>query len=267
SAQTNEGAILILPEDIGQYSEVISRWESITNNLVNQKVWVDNAQKVQFIENLLGENEKKMWIQWRMAYASEYEALVNMAGETQNILSAIRRSFLLEDPYQESTAEQDQAYADIVRLSCANMKDIFSYLKDFEMLAAKSGRMFISPELSDMIFKKMPPLIGEEIAAAYKEKYPTNQVGIVPRIHITYQYLANICKTVAVQRYVKDLAFCSKIPIPGYYNNRQKKYGVRKAKTYKGKPHDSHIKVFKRKKSEQQKKCKCFICGRTPKSY
>ncbi|XP_074562903.1 uncharacterized protein LOC141819524, partial [Curcuma longa] len=66
SAQTNE--------------EVISRWESITNNLVNQKVWVDNTQKVQFIENLLGENEKKMWIQWRMAYAPEYEALVQHGG-------------------------------------------------------------------------------------------------------------------------------------------------------------------------------------------
>ncbi|XP_074576876.1 uncharacterized protein LOC141833356 [Curcuma longa] len=260
SAQTNDGAILILPEDIGQYSEVISRWESITNNLVNQKTWLDNAQKVQFIENLLGETEKKMWIQWRMAYVAEYEALVQMAGETQNVLSAIRRSILLDDPYQGSTVEQDQAFIYIEWLSCSNMKDIFNYLNDFKFLPAKTGRAFISPELSDKIFKKMPPLIGQEIVAAFKKRYPANQVGILPRIHFTYQYLADICKKVAVQKVVKDLTFCSKIPIPGYYN-KQKKYGLRKSRTYKGKPHDSHIRVFKRKKGDQQKKCKCFICG------
>ncbi|KAG6474551.1 hypothetical protein ZIOFF_068489 [Zingiber officinale] len=196
SAQTNDGAILVLPEDIDQYSEV------------------------QFIENLLGENEKKMWIQWRMAYATEYEALIQMAGETQNILSAIRRSFLLEDPYQGSTVEQDQAYIDIGRLTCHS----------------------------------------NEVEAAFKAKYPANQVGVIPRIHFTYQYLAEICKKAAIQKSVKDLAFCNKIPIPGYYN-KQKKFGLRKAKTYKGKPYDSHVRDFKKKKVDQQKKCKCFICG------
>lgn len=57
-------------------------------------------------------------MQWRMAYAQEYEALIQMAGETQNILSVIRRAFLLEDPYQGYTAEQDQAYIDLEKLSC-----------------------------------------------------------------------------------------------------------------------------------------------------
>ncbi|XP_042460670.1 uncharacterized protein LOC122044208 [Zingiber officinale] len=120
--------------------------------------------------------------------------------------------------------------------------------------------MFISTELSDKLFRKMPPIIGNEIEAAFKAKYPANQVGVIPRIHFTYQYLAEICKKAAIQKSVKDLAFCSKIPIPGYYN-KQKKYGLRKAKNYKGKPHDSHVRVFKKKKAEQQKKCKCFICG------
>ncbi|KAG6510755.1 hypothetical protein ZIOFF_028791 [Zingiber officinale] len=59
SAQQNTGVMLVLPEDISQYHDVISRWESITNNLVNDRTWLDNKQKVQFIENLLGENEKK----------------------------------------------------------------------------------------------------------------------------------------------------------------------------------------------------------------
>ncbi|CAL5328580.1 unnamed protein product [Camellia sinensis] len=36
------------------------------------------------------------------------------------------------------------------------------------------------------------------------------------------------------------------IPIPGYYKEPEKKYGVRKATTYKGKPHSSHVRIDKR---------------------
>ncbi|KAJ4778498.1 polyprotein [Rhynchospora pubera] len=260
TAQASQGAILVLPEDIGLYSEVISRWESITLNLINEKNWADNKSKVNYIENLLGETEKKTWIQWRMAFPTEYEELVNIADDPQNVISQIRRMFLLEDPTTGSTEEQDRAYNDLERLSCHNVKDLFDYINDYKILAAKSGRMFISPELSTKFFRKMPPIIGGEIEKAFAEKYPGNTVGVIPRIHFTYQYLAEQCKRVALQRSLKDLSFCSRIPVPGYYQ-RNKKYGLRKAKTYRGKPHDTHIRVFKRKHADKVRKCKCFICG------
>ncbi|KAJ4791359.1 polyprotein [Rhynchospora pubera] len=259
-AQASQGAILVLPEDIGLYSEVISRWESITLNLINEKNWADNKSKVNYIENLLGETEKKTWIQWRMAFPTEYEELVNIADDPQNVISQIRRMFLLEDPTTGSTEEQDRAYNDLERLSCHNVKDLFDYINDYKILAAKSGRMFISPELSTKFFRKMPPIIGGEIEKAFAEKYPGNTVGVIPRIHFTYQYLAEQCKRVALQRSLKDLSFCSRIPVPGYYQ-KNKKYGLRKAKTYRGKPHDTHIRVFKRKHADKVRKCKCFICG------
>ncbi|KAJ4816125.1 polyprotein [Rhynchospora pubera] len=260
TAQVSQGAILVLPEDIGLYSEVISRWESITLNLVNEKNWADNKSKVNYIENLLGETEKKTWIQWRMAFPTEYEELVNIADDPQNVISQIRRMFLLEDPTTGSTEEQDRAYNDLERLSCHNVKDLFDYINDYKILAAKSGRMYISPELSTKFFRKMPPIIGGEIEKAFTEKYPGNTVGVIPRIHFTYQYLAEQCKRVALQRSLKDLSFCSRIPVPGYYQ-KNKKYGLRKAKTYRGKPHDTHIRVFKRKHADKVRKCKCFICG------
>ncbi|KAJ1689262.1 hypothetical protein LUZ63_013417 [Rhynchospora breviuscula] len=260
TAQASQGAILVLPEDIGLYSEVISRWESITLNLINERNWADNKSKVNYIENLLGETEKKTWIQWRMAYPTEYEELVNIADDPQNVISQIRRMFLLEDPTTGSTEEQDRAYNDLERLSCHNVKDLFDYINDYKILAAKSGRMFISPELSTKFFRKMPHIIGGEIEKAFAEKYPGNTVGVIPRIHFTYQYLSEQCKRVALQRSLKDLSFCSRIPVPGYYQ-KNKKYGFRKAKTYRGKPHDTHIRVFKRKHADKIRKCKCFICG------
>ncbi|KAJ1696695.1 hypothetical protein LUZ63_005207 [Rhynchospora breviuscula] len=260
TAQASQGTILVLPEDIGLYSEVISRWESITLNLINEKNWADNKSKVNYIENLLGETEKKTWIQWRMAFPTEYEELVNIADDPQNVISQIRRMFLLEDPTTGSTEEQDRAYNDLERLSCHNVKDLFDYINDYKILTAKSGRMFISPELSTKFFRKMPPIIGGEIEKAFAEKYPGNTVGVIPRIHFTYQYLAEQCKRVALQRSLKDLSFCSRIPVPGYYQ-KNKKYGLRKAKTYRGKPHDTHIRVFKRKHADKVRKCTCFICG------
>lgn len=183
---------MVLPQDISQYNEVISRWESITLNLVDdpQKVWHNNKAKMVFIENLLGEDEKKIWIQWRMAYPQEYTEITNIAEDTQNVISQIRKVFLLEDPYTGSTDEQHRAYHDLERLSCEKIKHIFDYMNDFKHLAAKSGRMYVSNELSEKFFRKMPPLIGKEIEDAFKQKYPGNTVGVLPRIHFSFQYLA-----------------------------------------------------------------------------
>ena len=261
TAMQTQGAMLVLPEDIGLYNDVISRWESITLNLLSEKNFDDNKAKVLYIENLLGEIEKKIWIQWRMACPEEYETLVNIADDPQNVLSQIRRVLLLEDPYQGTTDEQDRAYQDLERLSCDNVKDLFFYMNDFKVLAAKSGRMYISTELSSKFFRKMPPIIGKELEQAFQQKFPGNNMGVIPRIHFSYQYLADMCKKAAFQRSLKDLTICNRIPIPGEYYNNRKKYGLRKAKTYKGKPHDSHVQVFKRKHADRVRKCKCFICG------
>ncbi|WOL20207.1 hypothetical protein Cni_G29011 [Canna indica] len=235
SAQTNTGAILVLPESIGQYSDVISRWESITLNLINEKNWTDNKSKMCYIENLLGETEKKTWIQLRMAFPTEYDELTNIADDPQNVLSQIRRMFLLEDPTTGSTEEHNRAYDDLERLSCHNVKDLFEYINDYKVLAAKSGRMYVSPELSKNFFRKMPPIIGKELESAFAEKHPGNTLGVIPRIHFTYQYLEEQCKRAAFQRSLKDLTICEKIPIPGYYK-KEKKYDLRKAKTYKATP-------------------------------
>nr|GEY83052.1 ORFIII-like polyprotein [Tanacetum cinerariifolium] len=72
-----------------------------------------------------------------------------------------------------------------------------------------------------------------------------------------------MCKDAALAKELRDLSLCSAIPIPGYYKNNRKKYGIRKSRTYKGKPHNSHVKPFKRKYKDNRgrvKKCKCFIC-------
>ncbi|PKU67955.1 hypothetical protein MA16_Dca006990 [Dendrobium catenatum] len=180
--------------------------------------WTAQHHQVLFIENLLGEIEKKTWIQWRMAFELDYEALVNIADDPQNVLSQIRRIITLEDPYQGSTEEQNRAYLDLERLSCDQIKNMFEYMNDYKVLAAKSGRMYISSELSEKFFKKMPPLLGEEVEKAFKERHPGNTVGVLPRIKFMYQYLADLCKKAAIQRGIKDLSICQKIPMPGYYN-------------------------------------------------
>ncbi|GJS09015.1 hypothetical protein Tco_0365811 [Tanacetum coccineum] len=61
TAWTGSQVMLMLPADPGLWSEVISRWESITINRLNNQTWSDNKAKLAFVENLLGESEKLMW--------------------------------------------------------------------------------------------------------------------------------------------------------------------------------------------------------------
>ncbi|KAJ4714374.1 Retrotransposon protein, putative, Ty3-gypsy subclass [Melia azedarach] len=130
-----------MPRQIGLFHDVFDRWESITKNYVTMQGITDATEKVEFIENLLGEMRKKQtWIQWRMMYPTEFETIITRAEEergTQNILSQIRRVFSLEDPATGTTHIQDQAYRDLERLTCNNVKDLVQYLNDFGRLAAK----------------------------------------------------------------------------------------------------------------------------------
>ncbi|GJX19443.1 hypothetical protein Tco_0222120 [Tanacetum coccineum] len=108
-AWTEFRVMLVLPADPGLWSKVISRWESITINRLNNQTWFDNKAKLAFMENLLGESEKLMWQQWRTVFPEAYSALEAIADEPQNITSHVRQLILLEDPYR---GEEDIVSAD-----------------------------------------------------------------------------------------------------------------------------------------------------------
>ncbi|GKC62394.1 Orf y [Tanacetum coccineum] len=263
-AWTESGVMLVLPSDPGLWSEVISRWESITINRLNNQTWSDNKAKLAFVENLLGESEKLMWQQWRTAYPGAYSALEAIADEPQNITSQVRQLILLEDPYRGSTDEQDRAYRDLDRITCEDTKNLWSFLEDFRQLATKSGRLYF-PSTTEKLFAKLPPSLSKKIEESFRAKHPGLSSGVLPAIKFTHTFVSEMCKDAALAKELRDLSLCSAIPIPGYYKNNRKKYGMRKSKTYKGKPHNSHVKPFKRKYKDDRgrvKKCKCFICGK-----
>lgn len=80
--------------------------------------------------------------------------------------------------------------------------------------------------------------LGNKIKEAFDTKYPGLTVSVFPRVIFAYKFLEQECKDAAFKRSLKDLSFCSQIPILGYYGSqRQKKYGIRRFKTYKCKPH------------------------------
>ncbi|XP_028104967.1 uncharacterized protein LOC114303982 [Camellia sinensis] len=103
--------------------------------------------------------------------------------------------------------------------------------------------------------------LGERIKKEFAERHGANTIGVVPRILYAYKYLEAECKNAAFQKSLRNLDFCREIPIPGYYKEPEKKYGIRKATTYKGKPHSSHVRIDKRKYLQKSKHCKCYLCG------
>ncbi|CAL5431783.1 unnamed protein product [Camellia sinensis] len=264
SAMQQTGAMFVIPQSLGKFDDVFMRWESITRSYVATQGFTDVRDKLLFMENLLGETEKLIWTQWRMRYADEYSNLVAIGDGnegTQNIISQMRTVFTLEDPYQGSTLMQEEAYRDLERLSCRDVKDIIKFLNDYLHLATKSGRLFIGEELSSKLWSKMPGDLGERIRKGFAERHGANTIGVVPRILYAYKYLEAECKNAAFQKSLRNLDFCREIPIPGYYKEPEKKYGVRKATTYKGKPHNSHVRIDKRKYLQKSKHCKCYLCG------
>ncbi|ATZ69477.1 ORF3 polyprotein [Cacao swollen shoot Ghana L virus] len=262
SSQATTGALFVMPKQIGLFHEVFSRWESITKNYVAAQEFTDSSDKVEFIENLLGETEKLTWIQWRMNYVTEYQQLLTQADGrqgTHNILSQVKRVFSLEDPTAGSTRVQDAAYRDLERLTCNNIKDIVQFLNDYGRLAAKSGRLFLGEELSDKLWLKMPPELGTRMKEGFQKEYPGNTIGVFPRILYAYKYLEQECKDAAFKRSLKSLSFCKDMPLTGYYD--KPKYGVRRSQTYKGKPHATHARIEKKKHLIRNKRCKCYLCG------
>ncbi|GJX49226.1 Orf y [Tanacetum coccineum] len=213
---------------------------------------------------LLGESKKLMWQQWRTAYPGAYSALEAIADEPQNITSQVRQLILLEDPYRGSTDEQDRAYRDLDRITCEETKNLWSFLEDFRQLATKSGRLYF-PSTTEKLFAKLPPSLSKKIEESFRNKHPGLSSGVLPAIKFTHTFVSEMCKDAALAKELRDLSLCSAIPILGYYKNNRKKYGMRKSRTYKGKPHNSHVKPFKRKYKDDRgrvKKCKCFICGK-----
>nr|QIM56922.1 ORF3 polyprotein [Cacao swollen shoot virus] len=265
-AQLSTGAMFVIPNQLSMFDEVFLRWESLTKNYMAQQVFNSGQEKADFIENLLGEKEKLIWIAWRMVYQTEYTRLVNDAEGNegiQNILSQIRRVFTLQDPTTGSTAVQDEAYRDLERLQCRDVKDITKFLNDYLRIAAKTGRMYIGTELSEKLWLKLPGDLGQRVKTEFDKAHPGVQVGVPPRILFTYKFLEKQCKEAAFQRSLKSLDFCKDFPIPGYYQPKQEQGGrhtIRRSRTYKGKPHDSHVRVEK-KKYLRDRKCKCFLCG------
>ncbi|GMN74814.1 hypothetical protein TIFTF001_054451, partial [Ficus carica] len=172
----------------------------------------------------------------------------------------MRRVFSLEDPAQGSTAIQDEAYKDLEKLSCDNIKYIVQYFNQYLRLAEKSGRAYVGTELSEKLWMKMPGDLGNRMKTAFEAKYPGLTVGVAPRILFAYKFLEAECKEAAFKRSLKNLSFCKDIPIPGYYKG-QKNMGIRKSTKYKGKPHECHARIEKRKHLIRNRKCKCYVCG------
>nr|GEY24870.1 RNA-directed DNA polymerase [Tanacetum cinerariifolium] len=175
--------------DPGLWSEVISRWESITINRLNNQTWSDNTTNLAFVENLLGENEP------------------------QNITSQVRQLILLEDLYRGSTDEQDMAYKDSGRITCEETKNLWSFLEDFRQLTIKSGSVYF-PSTTGKLFAKLISYLSKKIEESFKAKYPGLNSGVLPVIKFTHNFVLEMCEDAALAKELRDLSLCYVIPIP-----------------------------------------------------
>ncbi|GJR99255.1 hypothetical protein Tco_0315764 [Tanacetum coccineum] len=90
-----------------------------------------------------------------------------------------------------------------------------------------------------------------KIEESFKAKHSGLVAGVLPDIKFYHNFVSEMYKDATLAKELRNLSLCSAIPIPGYYKNNKKKYGIRKSRTYKVKPYNSHVKPFKRKSKQR----------------
>ncbi|KAK7243132.1 hypothetical protein RIF29_37918 [Crotalaria pallida] len=233
-ARAESGVFLTLPKNIARWEDAIRSWESSTIIHMAKMNFGDNTDKVIYFENLLGPKEKLDFQQWKAAYPDEYQRLIEIAGETQNLTSQVRQMLLGYDEYRGDTKMQDQALSQLDRLTITDMKDFPDYAYQFHDLASKTGRMYLQTELSEKFFRKFPPPFGAKIMELWDRDHPGMGVGIVPRIKYTFEVLQQLCQQNEINRQAKDFSFCKAIEVPGAYPRNKPRRSLRRSTTYKG---------------------------------
>nr|GEZ51896.1 retrotransposon protein, putative, Ty3-gypsy subclass [Tanacetum cinerariifolium] len=203
----------------------------------------------------------KVTILSEMEEESDWDDDERSSGKTIFATQKQRSELEWENPFAAKHGE------DHTMLHISKEKDDLPYLKfrKFEQLAAqivkrhKEHAFPIAADDAKSSISYQPPLDAIMGPAVYPPARQNPQQAYRP----DYQF--EMCKDAALAKELRDLSLCSAILIPGYYKNNRKKYGIRKSRTYKGKPHNSYVKPFKRKYKDDRgrvKKCKCFICGK-----
>ncbi|GJX77466.1 hypothetical protein Tco_0324277 [Tanacetum coccineum] len=116
--ETESGVMLVLPSDPGLWSEVISRWESITINRLNNQTWSDNKAKLAFVENLLGEINVKRKQPQKLEEEKDSTATMNvkLLKETFERKDQIKCNNMIRDSSQDALKIIDQLRIEKERL-------------------------------------------------------------------------------------------------------------------------------------------------------
>jgi hypothetical protein len=69
------------------------------------------------------------------------------------------------------------------------MKDFAEYAAQYEDLAAKTGRIYLQPEISEKFFRKLPPPFCSKMIELWNQVYPNQTVGIAPRKKFVFDVL------------------------------------------------------------------------------
>lgn len=264
SANAAVGSMLTLPQNIASWEETMRRWESNTITHVASKQFASNEDKVNYIENLLGESMKLYFQSWRTEYPENYQQLITSADDTINVTTQIRQIIFGYDEYRGQTEMQLRAKDDLARLTISSMADIGPYSNTYLALAARTGEVFVNPEMSAQYFRKLPPPFNTRLQELWTEKYPNFQVGILPRIDFTYRKLQELCRANEMARQAKDFSFCRNIEVPGQYSkSRKPRKQLHRSTRYNGRnAKNNQVRKFRSdKRQNYPSKCKCYICG------
>ena len=117
------------------------------------------------------------------------------------------------DEYRGHTQMQDQALLQLEQLTINDMKYFVEYAAQYEELAAKTGRIYLQPEISEKFFRKLPPPFGSKMIELWNQAYPNQTVGIAPIKKFVFDVLQQLCQQNKINRQIKNFSFCKNIDV------------------------------------------------------
>ncbi|GMN71872.1 hypothetical protein TIFTF001_054663 [Ficus carica] len=164
-AQQKGGAMLVIPEQIGMFHDVFSRWESITKNHVSSQGFTDTRDKIEYMENLLGEVEKLIWIQWRMQYNQEYEALITTGEGREGTKKFVFLSLLFSRFSNHAPLVSELSYDETSNLKYLDLADTEKpkNTQIFHNLAVVYDRAFNFARGKDLGSRNCFPAVGHGV--------------------------------------------------------------------------------------------------------
>ncbi|KAA8540648.1 hypothetical protein F0562_024434 [Nyssa sinensis] len=212
----------LLPKLEPVWPSVIDKWKTLVVREYTNKGFDHTAlQCLAHIETFLGESAKTIWEGYKLKFPDDLARTVSFGANPWNFVNKIQFVLIGEDPNLGIQSQQQEAMAELERLSLSSYMYIKQFLVDFMYNTSISGNAF-NPVILDKLMLKLPGALGKKIQERWKIALGDRTGDVLDsignRVRFIVKVLKEHCTDIEINRQLKgDNSFCRTIYTPQQY--------------------------------------------------